>query len=34
MDFKGRVGAAAAAIGSSAEDDNGHGTHVAGEDAK
>jgi hypothetical protein len=31
MDFKGRIGAGAAAVGSGgAEDDNGHGTHVAG----
>lgn len=30
LDFKGRVGAGASAVGSSVLDDNGHGTHVAG----
>jgi subtilisin family serine protease len=29
-EFRGRVGAGASAVGSSVEDDQGHGTHVSG----
>lgn len=29
-DFRGRLGDGASAVGDSMEDDNGHGTHVAG----
>jgi hypothetical protein len=31
LDFRGRVGDGASAVGTSFEDDNGHGTHVSGE---
>lgn len=29
-DFRGRVGDGASAVGTSTDDENGHGTHVAG----
>lgn len=30
VDYRGRIGDGASAVGSSVDDDNGHGTHVAG----